>query len=144
MRELYDAMTHGAVHRPVVASRKTYIASRWPERSGSAARSVLRANGSNTTLRRDGSASSASIWERIESIVPPLKPPLRLVTSSVVSPRPPSPRRSASRWSRWTPRSDGIESNPQEVTMRAPVRTAVSCAGSTASRTNSTSPVRSA
>ena len=34
--------------------------------------------GRTPPVRRDGSASSASSWERIESIVPPLNPPLQL------------------------------------------------------------------
>ena len=52
--------------------------------------------------------------------VPPENPPrivrTRIVTRSQGLPK----RRMASRWRKNTPRSDGIESKPQQCTMRAP------------------------
>jgi len=83
-------------------------------------------------------ARISSTWPFSEAIVPPLAPPRIAVTTSVVSPSSP-----AASCRRKTPRSEGIESKPQECTIRAPASAARSWR-SMVSRTNSTSPVRSA
>ena len=80
---------------------------------------------------------------RIESIVPPLTPPRIDTTDSTVSVSSPAPSAATRSAVTNTPRSDGIESNPQECTIRAPVSRAVSCQVSALCRTNNTSPVRS-
>ncbi|MFC5041392.1 hypothetical protein [Ornithinimicrobium kibberense] len=138
---LYGPMKNGAAHRPLPSSTNGRQGSRWP---GAPVAPPLSASGSRTTRRRDGSCRIRSSCARRESIVPPLIPPRSRRTHSVVSVSPPAPSACAARCSRWTPRSEGTESNPQETTIRAPVPRAVPCTRSIASRTKSTSPVRSA
>jgi hypothetical protein len=143
MRLLYGAITNGPVHWPSAASREIPIWSRSSRPSGSAARSELSAYGSATTLRASRLAFISSTCPLTEASVPPLKPPFSAVTTSVVSPSSPAPSACTASCSTSTPRSEGIESNPQELTIRAPAWRARSWR-SMHSRTNRTSPVRSA
>ena len=77
------------------------------------------------------------------AMVPPLTPPrepfTRMATRVHGSPN----ASSAACWVNHTPRSDGIESNPQEWTMRAPLRSASAPWASIMRCTHCTSPVRS-
>jgi hypothetical protein len=77
-------------------------------------------------------------------MVPPDRPPRIEVTVRTVSVRLPSPSAATRSAVMRTPRSDGIESNPQACTMRAPVSAALAATVSSDHRTKRTSPVRSA
>ena len=139
-------MTNGATQRPSNGSRVGTMTSRCrvSRGAGSASRSAESANGSSAMARCCRSARTSSICPRNESIVPPDTPPRMPITTSTVSVSVPAPSSCARSCRASTERSDGIESNPAECTMRAPVRRAVSWARSTDARANSTSPVRSA
>ena len=92
----------------------------------------------NITKEKKLTNMRSSTADVTESIVPPLAPPLTPLTTSVVSASsPPSSCRSQ------TPRSDGIESKPQQCTIRAPLCCAFASQRSIESRTKSGSPVRS-
>ena len=96
------------------------------------------------TRRSSTDSRAAIVWRRIESIVPPERPPRRRRTKSTVSVSSPAPSSRATRAVSQTPMSEGIESKPHEWTTRAPERWATSWNASAESRTKSTSPVRSA
>ncbi|SKV50371.1 Uncharacterised protein [Mycobacteroides abscessus subsp. abscessus] len=76
--------------------------------------------------------------------MPPLTPPRNLLSTYVVSRSSPVPSSCARRYSAYTLKSDGMESNPQQWTIRAPVSAACFPYTSMLSRTKLTSPVRSA
>ena len=75
--------------------------------------------------------------------VPPLAPPLAPCTRSPIRVHGAPKRARASRWVNHTPRSLGIESNPQAWTRRAPDATASSWWASIIARIHCGSPVRS-
>ena len=157
-RVLYDAMTKGPVQLPSAARRtgsERVTFERGPAGGfvaaavvpspllGSAARSGESPYGSATARRATPSSRDMIACCRIESIVPPERPPLSRRTKSVVLCSSPSPRSFAARAVRSTPRSDGTESKPHDGTIFAPVRWATSWKASATSWTKSTSPVRS-
>ena len=137
-------MMNGASHSPFSESRETPETSRSAPWSGSAARSGLSEYGSIRSRRASRLRRASSSMPRIESTVPPLMPPRSPTTSVVVSPSSPSVSARTASCSVWTPRSDGIESNPQAWTIRAPLPAATEWKRSIAWRMNSTSPARSA
>jgi hypothetical protein len=75
--------------------------------------------------------------------VPPLRPPLTLRTKHFTCRHGGPPASFAACCTTSVPRSDGIESNPQQCTMRAPVSLARAWCASIIARTNWGSPVRS-
>ncbi|PQM44252.1 hypothetical protein C1Y40_05588 [Mycobacterium talmoniae] len=76
--------------------------------------------------------------------MPPETPPEKLRSTKLVSSSSPASSSRAARYSAYTLRSDGMESNPQACTIRAPVSTACLWCKSMLLRTNIASPVRSA
>lgn len=86
---------------------------------------------------------ASSIMLRPLAIVPPLAPPFIAFTRSAteVHGTPNSAR--ACCWVNHTPRSDGIESNPQACTIRAPLASASAWWASIIARIQCGSPVRS-
>ena len=76
---------------------------------------------------------------RLVAIVPPEKPPRMSVTRSVTFAKAPPAAFESMR----VPRSDGIESNPQACTIRAPDSRATASSSCAVRRMKSTSAVRS-
>ena len=116
-------MTNGAIQ--ALKSGRTRRTARW-----AAARSALRPAGRANTGRRAPCAAPDSAETSlnrfiIEATVPPEKPP-RIVRTRIFTWRQGAPKRCRARACRkCTPRSNGTESNPQQCTIRAPVRRAV-------------------
>src|SRR5699024_9491924 len=87
-RVLYDAITNGAFHPfndGSIFLPSTTLTSLWRPSSGSRSRSGLSEYGEAASFRRRASSFDTSIWLRSESMVPPLTPPRRAVTTRVVS-----------------------------------------------------------
>ena len=119
MRVLMPAITNGATHDPNASSCTAPATFGW--RVEGASTPTHSEYGSASSARSDLSRPTSFRTLSRLATVPPEAPPRIALTRSRTRVSGAPKRRCASRCSTCTPRSEGMESKPQQWTMRAPL-----------------------